>query len=45
MTMNDQVAREVIRERTHPQDAIAAPRHPRTARALRQLADRIDKKT
>lgn len=41
-TMNDQLAREVIRTRICHETHVQAPRHPRTARVLRSLAHRID---
>jgi len=42
MIMSDDIAREVIRERTDQAATSQRPRHPRAARALRHLADRID---
>jgi hypothetical protein len=45
MNMADQIAREVIRERTTHRVAYQRPRHPRTARALRGLAERLDRRT
>ena len=42
MIMSDEIAREVIRDRTDQHKATQKPRHPRAARALRDLADRID---
>jgi hypothetical protein len=42
MIMSDEIAREVIRDRTDHNKATQRPRHPRTAKALRGLADRID---
>ena len=44
MNFNDQVAREIIRERSQRRVATARPTHPRTARVLRRLADRVDGK-
>ena len=43
-TLNEDLATEVIRERIEHHAAVA-PRRTRTARALRRLADRIDKGT
>jgi hypothetical protein len=45
MIMSDEIAREVIRERTEQATATQRPGHPRTARALRGLADRIDRRS
>lgn len=45
MSMTDQVAREVIRDRTTHRDAYQRPGYPRTARALRGLAERLDRRT
>ena len=42
MNLNDQLAKEIIRERTHPRDAMRRPAHPRAARMLRRLAERFD---
>ena len=44
MNFNDQVAREIIRERSQRRVATTRPTHPRTARMLRRLADRVDGK-
>ena len=38
----DGIAREIIRERSQRRDAVARPTHPRTARMLRRLADRVE---
>ncbi|MGI8702463.1 MAG: hypothetical protein ACR2JU_14915 [Nocardioidaceae bacterium] len=43
MIMSDDIAREVIRQRTTHAERFRRPRHPRTARALRGLADRFDR--
>lgn len=43
MIMSDDIAREIIRQRTTEQAAFQRPRHPRTARLLRGLADRFDR--
>lgn len=43
MIMSDDLAREVIRERITHTTATRRPTHSRTARALRDLADRIDR--
>ncbi len=45
MIMSDEIAREVIRDRTEQTTPTQRPRHPRTAKALRGLADRIDRPT
>lgn len=45
MIMSDDIAREVIRQRTTAPQALQRPRHTRTARALRGLADRFDRQT
>jgi hypothetical protein len=45
MIMSDDIAREVIRDRTTQTPLRQKPRHPRAARALRGLADRIDRQT
>ncbi len=42
MNFNDQVAREIIKERTQSKAATRRPSHPRAARILRRLADRVD---
>ena len=44
MIMSDDIAREVIRDRTDQMATSRRPRHPRAARALRELADRIDRR-
>jgi hypothetical protein len=41
-TMTQQIANEVIRERTTHRTAYQRPAHPRTARVLRGLANRLD---
>ena len=43
-TMTDQIAREVIRTRVCHETHLQAPRHPRTARALRTIANRLDRR-
>jgi hypothetical protein len=40
--MTQQIANEVIRERTTHRTAMRRPSHPRTVRALRGLAERLD---
>ncbi len=45
MNFNDQVAREIIKERTQHKDATRRPTHPRAARMLRRLADKADGNT
>jgi hypothetical protein len=45
MSMEDQIAAEVIRDRTTHRGAYQRPTHQRTARALRRLADRLDRRT
>jgi hypothetical protein len=42
MNLNDQVAREIIRERSTRRFATQRPAHPRAARMLRRLADRVE---
>ena len=42
MQYHNQIAREIIRERSRPRVAVARPTHPRTARMLRRLADRAE---
>lgn len=42
MNMNDQLAQELIRERTSHRTATQKPTHPRTATMLRRLANRLD---
>ena len=42
MQYQDQIAREIIRERARSREAMARPTHPRTARMLRRLADRVE---
>ena len=42
MSMNDQLAKEIIRERTAHRVATQRATHPRTARLLRRLANRMD---
>jgi hypothetical protein len=42
MQYHDQIAREIIRERSQSRDAMARPTHPRAARMLRRLADRVE---
>ena len=44
MNISDQVAREIVRERatTMRRYPTCRPTHPRTARLLRRLADRMD---
>ena len=42
MNFNDQLAKEIIHERTHPRVAMRRPAHPRAARMLRKLAERFD---
>jgi hypothetical protein len=43
MSMEDQIASEVIRDRTTHRETYQRPTHRRTARALRRLADRLDR--
>lgn len=42
MNFNDQLAKEIIRERISHKVATRRPTHPRAARALRRLATRLD---
>lgn len=37
-----ELARQIIRERSSRQFATGRPRHPRTARVLRRIANRMD---
>jgi hypothetical protein len=43
MNLNDQLAKEIIRERSARPYVTRRPTHPRTARILRQLAERLEK--
>jgi hypothetical protein len=42
MDMNDMLAREIIRERTAHRTHTQRPTHPRAARLLRRMAQRLD---
>jgi hypothetical protein len=42
MDMNDILAREIIRERTDHRVHTRRPSHPRAARLLRRMAQRLD---
>jgi hypothetical protein len=42
MSINEQLAKEIIRERSHQPHHTRRPSHPRTARVLRRLAERFD---
>jgi hypothetical protein len=42
MNINDQLAKEIIRERSTRQFVTQRPTHPRTARVLRRLAERLE---
>jgi hypothetical protein len=42
MNLNDQLAKEIIRERTTQTVVTRRPTHPRTAKVLRRLADRLE---
>jgi hypothetical protein len=42
MNMNDELAKEIIRERSSHRYATKRPTHPRTARVLRRLAERFE---
>jgi hypothetical protein len=42
MNLNDTLAREIIRERTNHRVPTQRPSHPRAARMLRRLAERLD---
>lgn len=42
MNLNDQLAKDIIRERTSSQQHLKRPSHPRAARVLRRLAERFD---
>lgn len=45
MIMSDDIARELIRQRTTERQTAPRPRHVRTARALHRLADRLDRRS
>lgn len=38
----EHLAKEIIRERSMPRQPMQRPTHPRTAKVLRGIADRID---
>jgi hypothetical protein len=38
----ENLAKEIIRERSTPRYPLQRPTHPRTARVLRKIADRFD---
>jgi hypothetical protein len=42
MNLNDQIAKEIIRERSTHLHHVQKPSHPRTARVLRRLAERFE---
>jgi len=42
MNYNDDIAREIVRERSQRRVATQRPTHPRAARMLRRLADRVE---
>jgi hypothetical protein len=42
MNLNDQLAKEIIRERTTHRFVTRRPTHPRTAKVLRRLAERLE---
>lgn len=42
MDMNETLARQIIRERTDHRIPTQRPAHPRTARLLRRMANRLD---
>lgn len=42
MNINDQLAKEIIRERSTHRFVTQRPAHPRTVRMLRRLAERIE---
>ena len=42
MNLNHDLAREIVRERSLPRTATRRPTHPRAARALRRLAERME---
>ena len=44
-TMTQQIAEDVIRERGAHRTAMQRPTHPRTARALRGIASRLDRRS
>jgi hypothetical protein len=42
MNLNDQLAKEIIRERSTHRYVTRRPTHPRAARVLRRLAERFE---
>jgi hypothetical protein len=42
MNLNDQLAKEIIRERSTHRFVTRRPTHPRTAKVLRLLAERLE---
>lgn len=42
MNLNDELAKEIIRERSAHRVPTQRPTHPRAARMLRRLAERLD---
>lgn len=44
-TMNDMIANEVIRERITHRTAVQRPDHHRTVKALRGIANRLDRRS
>jgi hypothetical protein len=42
MNINDQLAKEIIRERSTRRETTLRPTHPRTAKVLRRLAERLE---
>lgn len=42
MSLNEQLAREIVRERSTHRFPTQRPTHPRTAKVLRRIADRLD---
>ena len=38
----EELARQIVRERSHQRVVMRRPKHPRAARVLRKLADRLD---
>lgn len=42
MSLNEHIAKEIIRERSTHRMPTQRPTHPRTAKVLRRIADRFD---
>jgi hypothetical protein len=42
MSINEHLAKEIIRERSAQRRSLQRPTHPRAAKVLRRIADRFD---